>query len=64
MESKPFDISVEELEGRLKGVIVERGRGYSRLVKFGKLGLGCLLAGVEACCRDVGLSRWSKGWKE
>ena len=19
---------------------------------------------MEACCRDVGLSRWSKGWKE
>ena len=43
---------------------MERRRGYSRWIRFGELSLRCLLAGVEACCRDVGLPRWSKGWKE
>ena len=64
MESKSFEISIEGLGGRLRRVIVERGRGYFRWVRFGKLSLSCLLAGVEACCRDVELPRWSKGWKE
>ena len=64
VESKSFEISIEGLGGRLRGVIVERGRGYFRWVRFGKLSLSCLLAGVEACCRDVELPRWSKGWKE
>ncbi|RVW36704.1 hypothetical protein CK203_099217 [Vitis vinifera] len=43
---------------------MERGRGFSRWVRFEEFSLGCLLVGVEAACRDVGLSRWSKGWKE
>ena len=64
VESKSFDISVEELGGRLRGVIVEHERGYSRWVRFRELSLRCLLAGAEACCRDDGLLRWSKGWKE
>ena len=61
MESKSFDISIEELGGRLRGVVVESERGFSRWVRFEELDLGCLLVGVEACCRDVGLSRWTKG---
>ena len=64
VESKSFDIPVEELGKRLRGVIVERGRGFSSWVRFGELSLGCILAGVEACCRDVWLSRWNKGWEE
>ena len=64
MESKSFEISIEGLGGNLRGVIVERGRGYSRWVRFGECSLRCLLAGVEACCRDVEMPRWSKGWKE
>ena len=57
VESKSFDIFVEGLGGRLRGVIVERGRGYSRWVKFGELSLHCLLAGLEACSRDFELLR-------
>ena len=64
MESKSFEISIEGLGGNLRGVIVERGRGYSRWVRFGECSLICLLAGVEACCRDVEMPRGSKGWKE
>lgn len=61
MESKSFNISVEELRGRLRGVIVEHGRGFSEWVRFGELSLGCLVARVEACCRVARLSRWNKG---
>ena len=57
VESKSFDIFVEGLGGRLRGVIVERGRGYSRWVRFRELSLRYLLAGLEACCRDFELLR-------
>ena len=33
MESQSFDISVEELAGKLKGVIVERSRGHSSWIQ-------------------------------
>ena len=64
MESKSFEISVEEVGVKLKGVIVEKGRGLSAWIRFGDHSLWCLLEGEEACCRDEGLERWSKGWEE
>ncbi|RVW23170.1 hypothetical protein CK203_103008 [Vitis vinifera] len=64
MESKSFEISVEEVGVKLKGVIVEKSRGLSAWIRFGDLSLWCLLEGEEACCRDEGLERWSKGWEE
>ena len=72
VESKSFDISVEELGGRLRGVIVERGRGYSRWVRLGSLVyaafwqewklvvemLGCR-GGVKGGRREEGFSGWN-----
>lgn len=57
MDSKSFDISIEEFGGRLRGVIVERGKGFSTWVRFGEISLGCLLEGVEVCCIDEGMSK-------
>ena len=35
VEKKSFDISIEEVGGRLWGVIVERSRGVSSWIRFG-----------------------------
>ena len=56
---------MEEVGEKLKGVIVEKVSGLSAWIRFGDLSLRwCLLEGVEACCRDESLERWSNGWKE
>ncbi|RVX08997.1 hypothetical protein CK203_013817 [Vitis vinifera] len=64
VESKSFEISMEEVGENLKGVIVENGRGLLAWIRFGDLSLRCLLEGVEACCKDESLERWSNGWEE
>ena len=43
---------------------MEKGRGFSDWIRFEDLSLRLLLEGVEDCCRDEGLERWSKGWVE
>ena len=43
---------------------MEKGRGFSGWIRFGDLSLCYLLEGVEACCRNEDLERWSKGWVE
>ena len=50
--------------GELRAVIEERGRGLSTWIRFGDLSLRCLLEGVEICCRDEDLMRWSKAWEK
>ena len=53
VESKSFEILVEDLGGKLKGCIWERSRGVSSWIIFGEASLHCLQEGVEACCREV-----------
>lgn len=55
MDSKSFDLFIEAVRGKLKGVIMEKGRGLSVWIKFGDLSLRGMLEGMEACCRDEGL---------
>ena len=43
---------------------MDKGRGFSDWIRFGDLSLRLLLEGVEDCCKDEGLERWSKGWVE
>ena len=52
VEAKVFEISIEEVSGKLRDVIVERGRGFFNWIKFGEASLRCLLGGVDACCRE------------
>ena len=59
-----LDLSVEVIGEKLRGVIKERGIGFSAWIRFEDLILCCLLEGVEACYRDEDLVRWSKGWEE
>ena len=52
VDSRSFDISVEAVGGKLRGIIEERGRGFSSWIRFGDLSFRCLLKGVEFFCRD------------
>ena len=57
VESKTFEISIEEIRGKLRGVILERSKGFSSWIKFGAKSLSSLLEGVEEWCRDESSSR-------
>lgn len=64
MDSNSFDLSVEEVVGRLRGVIVERGRGFSVWIRFGDQSLRSLLKGAKVYCRNDELRRWNNVWEE
>ncbi|RVW73596.1 hypothetical protein CK203_056989 [Vitis vinifera] len=53
VDSKSFEISVDVFGEKLKGIIVERSRGFTSWIRFGSLSLCCLLKGVEACYREA-----------
>ena len=70
MESKSFEISVEEVGGKLRGIILEKSRGFSSWIRFGEFNLRCLLdeveacCGVEACCKEERFRRGAKSQVE
>lgn len=64
MESKSFEISVEVSRGKLRGVILERSKGFSSQIRFGELSLQCLLEGVEDWCREDTGKRLVNGWED
>ena len=64
IESKTFEVSIEEVRGKLKGTIVERSRGLSSWIWFGDLSLRNLLEGFEECCREEKEGRLVKVWEE
>ena len=68
VESKTFEISIEETRDKLRGVIMERSKGFSSWIKFGEKSLSSLLEGVEDWCREESSSRrlrvWEKGGRK
>lgn len=64
VESKTFEISIEETRGKLRGVILERSKGFSSWIKFGEKSLSSLLEGVEEWCREESSSRILRVWEE
>ena len=52
VESKTFEISIEEIQGKLRGVILERSKGFSSSIKFGKKSFNFLLEGVETGAKE------------
>ncbi|RVW99126.1 hypothetical protein CK203_019083 [Vitis vinifera] len=52
IESKSFEVSVEEVRGKIRGTIVERSRGLSSWIRFGVTSLRNFLEGLEECCRE------------
>ena len=64
VESKSFELQVEEVGGKLRGCIWERCRGITSWIRFGEVSLSRLLDGVEAFYRDNGNRRWVLAWEE
>ncbi|RVW24176.1 hypothetical protein CK203_087044 [Vitis vinifera] len=64
VDSKSFEISMDVSGERLKGIIVEKSRGFTSWIRFGNLNLCCLLEGVEACCRGELVQRFVKSWDD
>ena len=64
VDSKSFEISVDVFGEKLKGIIVERSRGFTSWIRFGSLSLCCLLKGVEACYRGEFAKRFVKSWED
>ena len=60
VDAKSFEISVDAFREKLKGIIMERSRGFTSWIKFGGLSLCCLLEGVEACCKGEHAKRFVK----
>ena len=51
MESKTFEISIEEVRGKQRRIILEMSKDFSSWIKFGENSLSYLLEGVEDWCR-------------
>ena len=64
VESKTFKISIEEVQGKQRGIILERSKGFSSWIRFGEKSLCYLLEGVEDWCRGESSSRCLKVWEE
>ena len=64
VESKTFEVEVEERRGRLQATIVERKGGISSWVKLGPVSIGIVLECLTQCIEDVRMGRWVREWKE
>ena len=64
VESKSFEILIDESGDKLRGCIWERSKGITSWIRFGDVSLGRLLAGVEFCCRGGDDKGWSHAWEE
>lgn len=64
MESKSFEVEVEEKKGKTQVVVVERKKGISSWVRMGIESLGFFLEGLVQCCKDTSVGKWRRSWKE
>ena len=62
VESKSFELLIDDVEGKLRGCIWERCRGLTSWIRFGDASLSSLLARVETCCK--GSRSWPLAWEE
>lgn len=64
VESKAYELVIDEVGGKLRGCIWEKCKGISSWIRFGDASLSSLLVGVESCCRDRDDRNWSFAWEE
>ena len=64
VESKSFEVEVEEKRGRLQATIVERKRGISSWIRLGPTSLGLFLDCLVLCIEDVRMAKWVRKWQE
>ena len=64
VESKVFEIVVEERRGKIQGRIVEKKGGASSWVRLGLDSLAFFLEGLNLCIKGEEETRWGREWKE
>ena len=64
VESKSFELLVDDVGGKLRRCIWERCRGLPSWIRFGDASLSSLLDGVETYCRRSDNRSWSLVWEE
>lgn len=64
VESKVFEIKVEEKKGIMQAIIVERKKGIFFWVKLEPESLGFLLESLNQSNIEVKTGRWERDWKE
>ena len=64
VESKEFEIAVEEKRGKIQGCIVEKKGGVSSWVRLGAESLTFFLEGLNLCINGEKETTWGRDWKE
>ena len=64
VESKIFEIGVEEKQGKTQIVIVESKGGVSSWVRMGSLSVEVLLDSLNQCIKVEDMGKWERGWRE
>ena len=64
VESKAFEIVVDDRKGKPQILIVEKKGGVSSWVRLGPESLGFFLEGLNLCIKDEKEARWEREWKE
>ncbi|RVW88421.1 hypothetical protein CK203_043840 [Vitis vinifera] len=64
VESKTFELALDDRKGKRQFRIVEKKRGVSTWVRLGLESLGLFKEGLIHCIRDDEEGRWEKEWKE
>ena len=64
VESKSFEVEVEEKRSRLQAMIVERKRGISSWIRLGPASLGLFLDCLVLSIEDVRIEKWVRKWQE
>ena len=64
MESKVFEVEVEERRGKTLFFIVESKRGVSSRVRLGLASVRLFLEGLDQCVKNGKGDKWEKGWRE
>ncbi|RVW91854.1 hypothetical protein CK203_030273 [Vitis vinifera] len=64
VESKEFEIAVEDRRGKIQGCIVEKKGGASSWVRLGAESLTFFLEGLNLCIKGEKETRWGREWKE
>ncbi|RVX02554.1 hypothetical protein CK203_016400 [Vitis vinifera] len=64
VESKTFEIDLEEKRGKIQVAIWETKKGISSWVRLGLASLGFLLECLDHCIKDGKGGKWERDWKE
>ncbi|RVW55650.1 LINE-1 retrotransposable element ORF2 protein [Vitis vinifera] len=64
VESKFFEIGVEEKQGRFQVVIEESKGGVSSWVRLGPRSVEALLDSLKQCIKAEDKGKWERGWRE